>query len=228
MTEAEWLNGNPEFMLPMLGGKVSDRKIRLFICACCRRIWDQLGDERSWRAVETAERYADGQASGRELAVARTAALRVVRGRGADPAWAAYWATNGSAAETVWNAATAVFEAEVRSAALEARAGKADEIAAWRIRRDAGLRGQAALLREIVGNPFRPVRIDPVCLAWNDGAVRRLARVIYDAGRFADLPLLADALEESGCDDAELLSHCRTPGRHVRGCFALDLLAGLE
>jgi hypothetical protein len=229
MTEAEWLDSsNPELMLQFLDGKVSDRKLRLFICACCRRIWDQLRDERSQRAVETAERYADGTATSRELAAARTPALRAARGRGADPAWAAYWAVNGSAARTVWNGAAAAFEAEARSAALDARVGKGNESAAWNVGWNTGLKGQAALLREIVGNPFRPVRLDPLWLAWNDGAVRKLAQAIYGSRRLADLPLLADALEESGCDDAELLGHCRRPRGHVRGCFAVDLLAGLE
>src|SRR5262249_59387772 len=63
----------------------------------------------------------------------------------------------------------------------------------WRLRR----REQALILRDIFGNPFRPVAVDPRWLAWHDGAVKKLARSVYDRRRFADLPVLADALEEA-------------------------------
>ena len=66
----------------------------------------------------------------------------------------------------------------------------------------------------------------PAWLSWNGGTVAGLARSVYDERRFADLPILADALEEAGCDNAELLTHLRGPGPHVRGCWALDLLLG--
>jgi hypothetical protein len=84
------------------------------------------------------------------------------------------------------------------------------------------------LLREIVGNPFRPVRVEPAWLKWNDGVVVKMGKAIDDAGRYADLPILADALEDAGCDNADLLSHCRTPGGHAAGCWAVDLLLGKE
>jgi hypothetical protein len=86
---------------------------------------------------------------------------------------------------------------------------------------------QCHLLRCIVSNPFRPEPTTaPAWLAWNDGAVRRMAQAIYDDRRFADLPILADALEDAGCTDAALLAHCRGPGAHVRGCWVVDLLTG--
>jgi len=75
--------------------------------------------------------------------------------------------------------------------------------------------------------PFRPApAVDPSWLAWNGGTVAKLAAAIYDGGRFADLPVLADALEEAGCDSPDLLRHCRGGGGHVRGCWLLDLLLG--
>jgi hypothetical protein len=88
---------------------------------------------------------------------------------------------------------------------------------------------QAALLRDILGPlPFRPVTVSPSWLSGNGGTVAKLAAAIYEERRFADLPILADALEDAGCTDAAVLAHCRGPGEHVRGCWAVDLLTGRE
>lgn len=87
---------------------------------------------------------------------------------------------------------------------------------------------QAVLLRDIFGNPFRPVAIDPAWLAWNDGTIRRLAESIYEERRFENMPILADALEDAGCRAQAILDHCRGPGPHVRGCWVVDLLTGRE
>jgi hypothetical protein len=76
----------------------------------------------------------------------------------------------------------------------------------------------------VLGNPFRPVVFDAACLAWNDGTIPKMAQAIYDERHFDDLSILADALEESGCDNEALLSHCRRAGPHVRGCWAVDLI----
>jgi hypothetical protein len=83
----------------------------------------------------------------------------------------------------------------------------------------------AALLREIFGNPFRPVAFDP---AWRTPSVAAIAQTIYTERRFADMPILADALEEAGCTKADLLDHCRGAGEHTLGCWALDLILGKE
>src|SRR5262249_4641704 len=82
---------------------------------------------------------------------------------------------------------------------------------------------QCVLLRDIVGNPFRSVRIDPAHLEWNDRTVPRLAAAIYRDRAFDRLPVLADALEEAGCAVRSILDHCRGPGPHVRGCWVVDL-----
>jgi hypothetical protein len=82
----------------------------------------------------------------------------------------------------------------------------------------------ANLLRDIFGNPFRPVTADPSWLAWNSGTILHLAQGIYGDRRFDDLPILADALEEAGCTNADILTHCRQPGEHVLGCWVLDNL----
>ena len=81
-------------------------------------------------------------------------------------------------------------------------------------------------LHDLFGNPFQPQRLDAAWLRWNDGTVRKMARAIYDENRFVDLPILADTLEEAGCDELPLLYHCRN-GEHWRGCWAVDLLLGM-
>jgi hypothetical protein len=91
----------------------------------------------------------------------------------------------------------------------------------------------AVLLRDIFGNPLRPVSISPVVLAWNDAAIVRLAQAAYDERHLPEgtldngrLAVLADALEEAGCQDKDILAHCRSGGEHVRGCWVVDALLG--
>jgi hypothetical protein len=84
------------------------------------------------------------------------------------------------------------------------------------------------LLRDIFGNPFRDVTLAPESLHGGDAAAVRLAQAIYEQRRFEDLPILADALEEAGCEDQDALSHCRGGNDHVRGRWVLDLLLGKE
>jgi hypothetical protein len=96
--------------------------------------------------------------------------------------------------------------------------------AAWATAQKAKTQEQAfqcGLLREISGSPFRPLSIDP---SRRTLKVARLAQSIYDDRVFDRLPILADALEEAGCTNADILHHCRGPGPHVRGCWAVDLL----
>jgi hypothetical protein len=103
------------------------------------------------------------------------------------------------------------------------------EIAVWFTKRREQRKAHCALLRDIFGNPLRPAPvIDPRWLAWNDGAVGRLARSLYDGKKFTRLGELADLLKEAGCKDAQLLRHLRGPGPHVRGCWALDAVLGKE
>jgi hypothetical protein len=85
---------------------------------------------------------------------------------------------------------------------------------------------QLAVLRDIFGNPFRPVPLDPSWLSWHGGLPVLIAQRIYDSRDFSDMPVLADALEEAGCDRAEILGHLRGPGPHFRGCWALDAVLG--
>jgi hypothetical protein len=84
----------------------------------------------------------------------------------------------------------------------------------------------AALYRDIIGSPYRPATIDADWLLWRDGIIPNIAQAFYDERRFAEMPILADALEEAGCTDTDILEHCRRPGEHVRGCWVVDLLIG--
>jgi hypothetical protein len=203
MMESEWLASNdPDAMLEHITGWTSERKLRLFACACCRRIWALLKTEQLRHAVETSERYADGRALLKELKAARDAVWQR-SGEGL----AAYTATHPRGAQTLKGLRAA---ASAAGGYLAERAGQAD------------------LLRDVTGNPFRTIEMNPAWLAWNGGTVRSMAQAIYDERTFEQLPILADALEEAGCDDAEILHHCRKPGVHVRGCWVLDLLLGKE
>ncbi|MBV9126371.1 MAG: hypothetical protein JO112_23735, partial [Planctomycetes bacterium] len=175
MTEAEWLAcDNPDRMLQHLGTRVSARKLRLFACACGRRLWDVLPDNATRRAVEVLENCADGLGTFQDLqmavASAETAERRTQgRERAAARAVGAAWST-------VEHACSAAAQASPAPAAERVY--------------------QAYLLREVVGNPFRLVPIEMTWLSWNAGCVEKLARAIHDQGRFVDLPILADALEE--------------------------------
>jgi hypothetical protein len=85
---------------------------------------------------------------------------------------------------------------------------------------------QVGLVGCVFGNPFRPVAVDPAWAAWNAGTARRLAQAAYDERAFDRLPVLADALEEAGCSDPQLLGHLRSAWPHVRGCWAVDTVLG--
>jgi hypothetical protein len=86
---------------------------------------------------------------------------------------------------------------------------------------------QAGLLRDLFGNPFAPVAVEPAWLEWSDGTVRRLAETIYDEQRWLDMPVLGDALEEAGCRVEAVLEHCRSLELHARGCWVVDLVCGV-
>jgi hypothetical protein len=88
-------------------------------------------------------------------------------------------------------------------------------------------RAQADLLRDVF-RPFGAPSVDPAWLAYNGGAAALLARAVYEEGRWQDLPVLADAVEEAGCSDEAILGHLRGPGPHVRGCWAVDAVLGRQ
>jgi hypothetical protein len=271
MTEREWLEcKEPERMLKSLRGAVSERKLRLFAAACCRRVWHLLREERSRQAVEVAERHADGRADDRELEAARAragAAAEVWRGRarrtradaGVLRAQQAAWAAAARPVRASRLAASAAALAAAATVRKQARARvvgswgrglaavpvelapatwRALSLPAWwavraeeaearqaRVTHEAAERKQQSeLLRELLGDPFRPAALDPAWLTWGGGTVARIARAIAEEGAFDQTPILADALEEAGCVDERILEHLRGPGPHLRGCWALDLI----
>jgi len=209
VTEAEWLAcTDPVPMLTFLMSKASNRKLRLFGCACCRQVWELLTDETFRTAVETAERFSDGLANKKDLAGAKQMSGESLSRCGVTgPTYCAF------------GAAWSTTRTPVGSAAM---------YPIWVFTSDAERSWQLSFLHDLFGNPFRPVAIDPAILEWHDATIPTLARTIYDDRRFDDLPILADALEEVGCHDADILSHCRGPGPHVRGCWVVDLLLGKE
>jgi hypothetical protein len=223
MDETKWPSGHNHVPLlsylrrerKILITKAGRRRMRLFACAAVRRVWELLTDPRSRAAVETAELLADGQADEGRRAEALKQALQAYYAlprTETDRLNAAYGAWMTCQAEA-WRSRAAV------RTALAAEAGKGRPRDVWA--------PYAALLREVFGNPFRPVALDPAWAKWNGGALRGMAEAVYQDRAYDRLPVLADALEDAGCADADLLGHLRSPGPHVRGCWALDLLRGV-
>jgi len=250
VTEAEWLAcSDPEPMLEFLRGRAGDRKLRLFAAACCRRIWSLLPDKRSRRAVEAVEAFAYGLAARGDLEAAREAAMQALAAASfAGAAWsaaaAAYEATAADlragrrrlpALVHAWGEAAGVADYAAEAVASEAADGPGAEgvpkqiaESARRVAQASEQRRQANLLRCVFGNPFVAIPgIYPSLLKWNDGCVPRIARGIYDERAFDRMGILADALLDAGCDNEEVLAHCRQQeGVHAKGCWVLDLLLG--
>jgi hypothetical protein len=195
-------------------------------------VWPLLADPRNRAAVEAAERYAEGRASREELLAAEQAAFQVARGADlrqtvSDPAWAAARAAARAASLDDYSAASGTaFIAGLCAAPWQLGEGGAVLHHGDREKKERARALQCWLLRDIVGNPFRPAFLRPEWLGRNDAAARRLARDIDEEGRYADVPVLGDALEEAGCDAAGVLEHCRGEGPHVRGCWVVDLVLG--
>ncbi len=206
MTEEEWLiRTHPNPLLDYLRGEASDRKFRLAACAFCRSFWRHMG-KASRKAVLLGEQMADEPVdeSHRE-AVVRAAIEAVCRldETGNDSLDAADLAYRLPCSDG-WYAAE------------------------WTIGNWSGdpVSG-VTIVRDVFGNPFRPVFIHPT---WFTPTVTSLATAAYQERSLPSgeldttrLAVLADALEEASCDDADILNHLRGPGPHVRGCWVVDL-----
>jgi hypothetical protein len=215
-------------MLAFLRGKASDRKLRLFAVVCCRRHWHILADERSRAAVEVGERLADGLAKEPEREVAEAGAGQ------ATAATVLARQTNDTLPEHFIIAARVARYTVRPGGTFELEAGLATTAACRLIvlhetgsrdGRAAENRAMCSTLREMFGNPFRHLVVDP---SWLTSTVVALARSIYESRDFSVMPILADALEDAGCANADILEHCRGPGPHVRGCHVLDLILGKQ
>jgi hypothetical protein len=168
--------------------------------------------------VEVAERFADEQATVEELAIAWQSAREAAFSCAQVAAWAAAdTALEGSG----WSAVHASRRARIQVAATSYRWW-----APWFSRRAEARekKAQADLLRELFGTAFGSSTVALPWLTWGAGTIPAIAHRIYEERRFADLPILADALEEAGCTDESILDHCRKPAEHVPGCWVLDLL----
>jgi hypothetical protein len=246
MTEAQWLAGEDlrELLDHLAGGAeptwdvlfdtLGIRKFALFGVACCRRRWRRVTDRATRALVDRAEQFADGRASEEELAEAFSTAwpptlsagsINRLREQGATSVQSllisctGFW-TDGQVPQAD-EGYDEGYEEVIRG--LEGLQRAATKQPRWSSMRKESAR-QVGLRRDIVGNPFRRAQCRRPWLTWNDGTVVQLARTIYEERRFGDLPVLADALEDAGCDNAELLRHLRGPGPHVRGCWVVDLV----
>jgi hypothetical protein len=242
MTETEWLAfPDPTPMLEFLQSKASDRKLRLFACACCRRVWHLIPPYHR-RTVEVAESFSDGLATWVELNESyqvgedRPGSFEegdfdpAGEGEGYDP-YCVPWPSTATSACGLTTGKDAADDASNWSAWLAGWTRPAD---VYRDERKA----QTHLLRDLTGNPFRSIppkrRMKQwkeqlhLWLTWNGGTIMKIAQAIYDERAFDRMSILADALEEAGCTNPDMLNHCRQPGEHVRGCWVVDLLLGKE
>jgi hypothetical protein len=249
MTETEWdACADPEPMIGFLGTRLRlgsietvspvGRKLRLFSVGCCRHVEHALTDPRSLHALNVFERYVDRAATEVERQEILDSAAEVNEtARRSDG--------HHIAAQAVYEAIFDVVSDEFKNARVVAmdiaRAAKVvayelqDDVSAGSNAQQAEREYQAELVREMFGNPFRPVTFDP---AWHTSDVMLLANGIYAERAFDRMPILADALQDAGCDSADnplpprggnLLDHLRDPNAtHVRGCWALDLVLGKE
>jgi hypothetical protein len=227
MTEAEWLAcAGPEGALRPLRGKVSDRKLRLFGVECCWLCDLLSGDHATRERLNVIERYTSGQATDAELQGVENRAWETASG------YTAIGPESPEAGSAEWNERFEkgmAFEAVAFLATLPSSRGSLlDDIVAALDRLTSGTSFEfesRPLLHDIVGNPFRPVAFS---LSWRTDTAVTLARQMYDSRDFSAMPILADALQDAGCDSDDILAHCRGPGPHVRGCWVCDLVLGKE
>jgi hypothetical protein len=238
MTEAEWLasrwvTGMRRFLTKTPGllykSRVTQnargrRKLRLFGVAVARRAAHLVTDPELLKLIDAAEAFADGTGEIDDLRAIRAAStdsgesVFVMDNRNAD--WCRYALSDRTPAEFASQAAAILAERDAASAAcLHNTAALA--IGKENMAEEAAV--HAELFRDIFGNPFRKVEWEK---RWNTSAVKQLARTMYESRDFAAMPVLADALQEAGCDNADVLGHCRGDGPHVRGCWVVDLVLG--
>jgi hypothetical protein len=227
MNEAEWLAWatDPELLLKLLPTmfEVSNRKLRLFAVACCRRAMTTTNVRpRTEPFVDVAERFADGEATITDLQTV-----------GCNPASVEDRRTNSALHHACMNAAEVEFGVVMADcAALNAAWGATH---AKTLMPDNGMSEgrlvgeqavQCSILRDIFGNPFHPISFSP---QWRTDTTVMLARQMYESRDFSTMPILADALQDAGCDNDDILNHCRDESLpHIRGCWVVDLVLSKE
>jgi hypothetical protein len=218
VTEEEWRAGlDPAVLIEYIRDTASDRKMRLLAVACCRVSRPLLLNRELAHGVEVVERFADGQSAPPDLVTAYQVCSALPQ---------AHWDyPNAEREYRRWAEAVAVLNAVGRPGSGFDAAQAARDVV-WHIdrasHRDLKPR-MSELVRCIFGNPFRPVALDP---GWRTEAVVGLAAGVYADRAFDRLPVLADALEDAGCANPDVLGHCRSGGPHARGCWVVDLVLG--
>ncbi|WP_439621821.1 hypothetical protein [Gemmata sp.] len=249
LTEADWVAAdNPHTLLHHIRASASHRKLRLFACACCQPLVDLINRSGGKTKLAATEQYADGLITEKKYLAAFNRIRPPGRGRLQGVIWFAFAALGWPDAEGVnWGfdqatedlvrgtwAAGEHAEHHTNRACLHAinartllALGDVNDDRpsnAFRIQMDAEKAECADLFREVFGNPFRPIAFNA---DWRTDTVVSLATAAYESRDFSTLPILADALQDAGCDADDLLAHCRDPKQaHVRGCWALDLVLG--
>jgi hypothetical protein len=218
----------------------AERQLRLIACACYRFCRDELDDEVDSAALREAEAWADGALAGWVRPVGPSLPVR----EGREGAMAAVTAALSRSRHLAPQRLARTLDARIAPLFEQAeRAAKSGAVALDRARqsiiRQFRLRDEKEaerlvvedgrllcdLIRDVLGDPYRPVSVSKAWLSGNRGLARAIAEGIAEEGRFKDLPILADALEEAGCDDEAILSHARQP-RHYRGCWLVDAILG--
>lgn len=239
MNSKKWnASPNPLTLLRFLEGKMSDRKRRLLAAACCRSVWFLLVHKECRKAVVMAERYADGKGTEKELTKQSAAAVKAYHSacfahqdfplRRSDNPFSQLAVRNIERAVAATNAVVGTVDphlGDFERAVSTIEEIVADTVEAWGVP-DTQAYPEAMLVREIFGDPFRQVEVDP---AWLTSDVVALAREIYAKRAFDQMWVLEDALRDAGCDNSAVLSHCTEHrGEHVRGCWVVDMLLGKE
>jgi hypothetical protein len=222
----------------------NSRRVRLAACAIIRRAWDLLEDSRCRRAVELAEEYADFRTTRQQMKAARKAAEAAVqhtrkpfthrRDLEADllgfnpnpsPQWMRVEMSDLPAVRVAQLAELVARPANLNASLLPGLGETVwNALHADRTKCREEQFAQCILLRDVFGNPFRPVAFDP---AWRTDTAVALARGMYGSRDFSAMPILADALQDAGCENDDLLAHCRDAKQvHVRGCWVVDLVLG--
>jgi hypothetical protein len=206
MTDAKWLKSkDPRQMLAFVAGKAHERKLWLFVLACCWRVSYVLHATHDGDALDAMEHLVDTPFTSEQVGeMVRRMHLHL-------PLTAGHHLDRRD-----W-----VGFLDVLTTAIKMTPNRLESWY-WPIT----TRAHVGLLRDIFGNPFRAPTIEPSCLAWNNGTVRNLAQAIYADRAFDRLPILADALEDACCTATDILAHCRGGGEHVKGCWVVDLLLG--
>ncbi len=233
MTEEEWLACEDSMsMLLILRDRASGRKVRLFAVACCRHVWEFLTYHQSRELVEFFELHVETGPKGKR----GFPALRKGASDAFHAASGAKWNSTGDRAKFNLDYAKEYAARSIKelNAVVDAEAVRryAAEAARWG-RQPVRPQGnplpgpesaeQAILLRDIFGNPFRPATFSS---DWRTSTTIALASQMYESRDFSAMPILADALQDAGCADENILSHCREEGPHVRGCWVVDLVLG--